>query len=141
MANKKLSDVWLALIALIFFTGAFSIIISSFDMQFSNNEGYGTVINNSYVNASSSYQSSDQVLQQNLLNGSSFSIAEQQQIDTRGYASTSIINKESPNTFINFIKLSAKYMMLHPLIISTIITIIISVISLLFIRAFIERQI
>jgi len=136
MAEKKVGDVVIGMIMLLFFVGAFSGIIISFDSQFSNNEGYGSSLNITNTNISNNYKESDKDLQQNLLNGSSFSIPGGSDVDVRGSSQVALISKNSPGTIRNFIDLSTTYLMFNKLITGTLVLLMIAVVTIVWLRFF-----
>jgi len=136
MAEKKVGDVMIGMIMLLFFVGAFSGIIISFDSQFSNNEGYGSSLNITNTNISNNYKESDKDLQQNLLNGSSFSIPGGSDVDVRGSSQVALISKNSPGTIRNFIDLSTTYLIFNKLITETLVLLMIAVVTIVWLRFF-----
>ena len=136
MAEKKIGDVVIGLIMLTFFLGAFSGLIISFDNQFSNNEGYGSSLNVTSNNITGDYKDSDVSLQQNLLNGSSFSIPGGSDVDVRGSSQVALISKNSPGTIRNFIDLSTNYLMFNKLITGTLVLLMIAIVTIVWLRFF-----
>jgi len=136
MAEKKIGDILIGIIMLLFFVGAFSGLIVSFDSQFSNNEGYGSSLATISNNISSNYQESDVALQQNLLNGSSFSIPGGSDVDVRGSSQVALISKNSPGTIRNFIDVSTNYLLFNKLITGTLVLLMIALVTIVWLRFF-----
>ena len=136
MAEKKIGDIVIGIIMLLFFVGAFSGLIVSFDSQFSNNEGYGSSLATISNNISSNYQESDVALQQNLLNGSSFSIPGGSDVDVRGSSQVALISKNSPGTIRNFIDVSTNYLLFNKLITGTLVLLMIALVTIVWLRFF-----
>jgi len=136
MAEKKIGDIVIGIIMLLFFVGAYSGLIVSFDSQFSNNEGYGSSLNTISNNITSNYQESDVALQQNLLNGSSFSIPGGSDVDVRGSSQVALISKNSPGTIRNFIDVSTAYLLFNKLITGTLVLLMIALVTIVWLRFF-----
>jgi len=136
MAEKKIGDIVIGIIMLLFFVGAYSGLIVSFDSEFSNNEGYGISLNTISNNITSNYQESDVALQQNLLNGSSFSIPGGSDVDVRGSSQVALISKNSPGTIRNFIDVSTSYLLFNKLITGTLVLLMIALVTIVWLRFF-----
>ena len=140
MAERGITDVIFGIIALVFFIGGFGFLISDFDSQYTNNEGYGQNINLTYQNLSSENNQNQQELY-NSLNGSSFSISATTQIDTRGYSQVGVMTKNSPATITNFFTLAGQYLMLNKIVSGTLLLFIIVLVTVLIVKAFVQRKI
>jgi len=134
MAEKKLGDVVIGLIALIFFVGGFATIISVFDGVSVSNEGYGASLSIIHNNISSVQKNADKELANKYFSNSSFSLTVGSYIDTRGSSEVAIMAKNSPNTIKNFMDLSFKYLLLNKIVSGAIIMAIITIIIILGLR-------
>lgn len=136
MAERKIGDVVIGIVLAIMIIGSFSYMITEFDSQFTNNDGYGSELDTIYDNVSTNYKNSDKELEQKLLNSSVFSIPGTSDVDTRGTGEVFIMTKNSPGTIRTFLDLSIKYLMLHYIITSTIILLVIIITTILVLRFF-----
>lgn len=134
MAEKKFGDMIIGLLIGIFVLGVFSVAIFDFDSQFTNNENLGVNLTSLYNDSSADYTADEVELWQNTNNGSVFSITAGSDVDVRGTSQAILATKESPSTMTDFIRNVGGLIITHKLITGLIISMIIVIGLILFIR-------
>jgi len=129
MAERKIGDMAMGVIALILFVSVFSVVIVSFDSQFTNSEGYGDSLINISNTVISNYTTTELSLTDNTYNTTAQTITGGIDTDTRGSSQAIIISKNTPSTIKQFTNSLFEHVAASP-VISLVLTLIIVAVGL-----------
>lgn len=133
MAERKIGDMWIATIILLLFATIFSGFFLDADRIHGLSNSIGSDIDGLSNRSSDDYALIEQQLEDNTYNLSTFTVRENQFIDTRGTAQDFTISKDTTNSNKGFL-VNVGRLIKQPLIMGTLISLLIAVGVILFFR-------
>lgn len=133
MGERKIGDLWIATIIGGFFLIVFSGFFLSADSLHGLSNSIGNNLDGLSNTSSDDYALIEQQLEDNTYNLSTFTVRENQFIDTRGTSQDFSISKDTTNSNKGFL-VNVGGLIKQPIIIGTIISLLISVGVILFLR-------
>jgi len=133
MAERKIGDLWIATIIGVFFIGTFSTLFLQLDSLHGLNNSIGSDLEGVSNRSSDDYHAIEQQLESNTFNTSTFTIRENQFIDTRGTSQDFTISKDTTSTNKGFL-VNMGSLIKQPVIMGTLVSLLISVGVILFFR-------
>lgn len=136
MAARRIGDFAIAIAIGIFFISGFAVMLIDFDGQV-NSSSVGSTVQNDFVNGSrGSFNATERSFVQSSFNSSLFSLSDNQAIERGGTDQAKILSQDNQGTIKNFIGSAGAFMKADPVVITAIISLVIIISTILFLRVF-----